>query len=230
MPVPPEPPEHRARRLDIAWIEMSLLRLEPLQHDIKDLERLQYPTYGPEDEGDDNAMDTAEVVQEYMREYFDCVFYVNARDNGLDCTPYLTLNCPHDKFRRRPLIENKEKGRINWYVSAMSEIPEVPHLKCMVLENVNGNENLLNRGALLCICQVMLKVYGSSAYVKNVVMPMVIISLMGVSHGRILLAHHDGSNLVIRKTELFDLRYKNIPALRTMLRWWGSDATGNTAT
>lgn len=39
-----------------------------------------------------------------------------------------------------------------------------------------------------------------------------LLSFMG-GYGRILLVHHDGSQLIVRKSKLFDFREKNTPAL-----------------
>ncbi|KAB8074330.1 hypothetical protein BDV29DRAFT_123709 [Aspergillus leporis] len=46
-------------------------------------------------------------------------------------------------------------------------------------------------------------------------MQVMILSLMGPRHGRILLTHHDGTSLVIRQSELFNFREKNVAALDT---------------
>jgi len=41
------------------------------------------------------------------------------------------------------------------------------------------------------------------------------------------MAHHDGTDLVVRRSELFDLSWKNVDVLRLFLRWWCSDGVGD---
>lgn len=56
-----------------------------------------------------------------------------------------------------------------------------------------------------------------------------ILSFVGPRHARILLAHHDGTNLVIRQSKRFALWEKDIPNLKVLLRWWCSSGIGDTS-
>lgn len=42
------------------------------------------------------------------------------------------------------------------------------------------------------------------------------------------MAHHDGTDLVVHQSELFDLRWKNVDALGLFLRWWCFEGVGDT--
>ncbi|PYI05845.1 hypothetical protein BO78DRAFT_419168 [Aspergillus sclerotiicarbonarius CBS 121057] len=113
----------------------------------------------------------------------------------------------------------------NWRATAVSKAPGGPWLKCMMLNNVKGSDDL-TRGELLSICRIMVK--GLEKYENHVVAPVMLLSFMGPRHGRVLLAHHDGTKLVIYKTQLFDFRSRNVPAFRILARWWCSRGVGDT--
>ncbi|KAL2215051.1 hypothetical protein M432DRAFT_643017 [Thermoascus aurantiacus ATCC 26904] len=48
-----------------------------------------------------------------------------------------------------------------------------------------------------------------SSHKRHRVIPVMVQSFMGPQHGRILQAHFDGRNLVIRKSQLYDLTKKD---------------------
>lgn len=55
---------------------------------------------------------------------------------------------------------------------------------------------------------------------STLVQIMLLSSFMGPRHGRILQSHYDGAKLVVRKSKLFDLRSKDVDALKLFARWW----------
>ncbi|KAH8427953.1 uncharacterized protein LDX57_005659 [Aspergillus melleus] len=94
--------------------------------------------------------------------------------------------------------------------------------------HVNGDDDQITRGEILSICRIMIRCLRAKSYLAYKVIPVLLISFMGPRHARILLAHHNGTDLVVRQSKLLDFREKNVPAFKILLRWWCSSGTGDT--
>lgn len=148
------------------------------------------------------------------------------------------------------LHESKE-SREDWRTTDVTFTPGYPHYKCLMLNNVDGDDRL-TRGELLCICRIMVRRLNVASYIDHMIVPVshnrleqsskytrrradasmlmqvMLLSFMGPRHGRILQAHYDGTNLVVRKSKLFDLRSKDVDALKLFARWWCASPVGDT--
>ncbi|KAJ5577505.1 uncharacterized protein N7459_006469 [Penicillium hispanicum] len=62
----------------------------------------------------------------------------------------------------------------------------------------------------------------------HLVAPLLLFSTMGPWHIRVLEAYFNGNKLVVRNTDLIDLRDKNDTVLKNLLRWWFGAGIGDT--
>jgi hypothetical protein len=57
---------------------------------------------------------------------------------------------------------------------------------------------------------------------------MLVVSLMGPRHSRVVEAYFDGKFLNIRTSKLYDFTQKNTDAVQLLTRYWLGDACGQT--
>ncbi|RDH37516.1 hypothetical protein BDQ94DRAFT_136569 [Aspergillus welwitschiae] len=126
------------------------------------------------------------------------------------------------------LCELDIENPFDWCVGGITGIPGGPRMKCYLLESVNADDEQITRGEILCMCQIMITCLRSKKYRAHQVSPVLLISFVGPRHARILLGHHDGTNLVIRQSKRFAFWEQNIPDWKILLRWWCSSAVGDT--
>lgn len=55
-----------------------------------------------------------------------------------------------------------------------------------------------------------------------------LVSVMGPWHVRVLEAYFDGSKLIVRNTPLYDLRNNGDVVLQDLCRWWYGNCVGDT--
>ncbi|KAI9039977.1 uncharacterized protein KD926_008667 [Aspergillus affinis] len=149
-------------------------------------------------------------------------FLTNYLDDAMDQGWVGKSNSP-----RHPLWEYELENAIDWRAAGIRENPDGSWVRCMMLESVNGDEDQITRGEILSICRIMIKCLRAKSYLSYKVIPVLLISFTGPRHARILLAHHNGTELVIRQSKLLDFREKNVPAFKILLRWWCSSGTGD---
>ncbi|KAE8153053.1 hypothetical protein BDV25DRAFT_137294 [Aspergillus avenaceus] len=121
----------------------------------------------------------------------------------------------------------------NWTVSFTCPAPVdtgLPHMKCIMdTTDINGDDRL-TQGELISIINIMVGRLKTKSLRPHVVAPVMVYSVMGPAHLRVLEAYYNGQHLVVRKTELYDMRDFN-PALITLLtKWWLGYAVGETKT
>ncbi|PWY90770.1 hypothetical protein BO70DRAFT_384398 [Aspergillus heteromorphus CBS 117.55] len=186
-----------------------------------------YTSYGVVEGWELSPMDWARDVYSYLDRYIADVTF-NDKDLSFGQHP------PHDPLTHGTgqLWEHEtSKGHhLDWRATAGCSIPDGPQYKCMMLDDVDTDDTRITRGELLCACRLMIKRLSLRVHANHMIAPVLLLSFLGPRHARLLLAHYDGNNLVIRKSELFDCREKNIPAFRVPLRWWCSSAVGDTIT
>ncbi|PYH92226.1 hypothetical protein BO71DRAFT_442619 [Aspergillus ellipticus CBS 707.79] len=198
---------------------------EPYREPFQDPDpKENYPSYGVIEDWELSPMDWARDVYSYLDRY---IADVTLNDTKL----FFGQHSPKDlPTRTGPLWEYEtcRDYRFAWRDTAGCSVPDGPQYKCMMLDDVDTDDACITRGELLCICRLMIKSLSVCAYVDHMIAPIMLLSFLGPRHARILLAHYDGKKLIIRKSELFDCRKKNIPAFRVLLRWWCSSAAGDT--
>ncbi|PYI12397.1 hypothetical protein BO78DRAFT_434808 [Aspergillus sclerotiicarbonarius CBS 121057] len=250
-----ESPQHAARRTAVRNIWKSVRGLESVQCEDPDLERLhiqvlpmildadgmscfepcyfkpmennipdpdpellemEFPPYEPQDDFTVETVYWGESVSNYVEEYIQSVIVIGLTDDR---------DLPSDPSDEE--LWDVVGADIRWLSTAISHIPNQPYFKCMMASNIDGDDRL-TRWELECICKSMEKLLNRRIYAKHLVTPVMILSYMGPRQVRILLAHFDGTNLVIRKSQFYDLRTEDVEVLRLLVRWWCASESGDT--
>ncbi|WEW56767.1 hypothetical protein PRK78_002218 [Emydomyces testavorans] len=129
-----------------------------------------------------------------------------------------------------PLCEYRNLGAnhdflVNDQIEASSL--EYPHCKFQIIQDAEPQEPL-RRSELIPILVIMRWRMGLWMYQPHEIFPVQVISLFGAT-GRILLAHFDGKQLCIRKSQFYTLDGKeNAKNFELFARWRISDAVGDT--
>ncbi|PLB55281.1 hypothetical protein P170DRAFT_461193 [Aspergillus steynii IBT 23096] len=171
----------------------------------------------------DDAMSEGLVVGNYFKSYiWDGIYRGKADKHNNPMQPI--------DFPRCSLWEFEFEDSIDWRSGGIADSPDGPWIKCIFYDSVNPNDHQITRGEILCICRIMTTCLSRQAYSAHYIIPVLLLSFVGPRHARILLAHHDGTNLVIRQSDRFALWEKDIPKLKVLLRWWCSSGIGDTGT
>ncbi|KAJ5081460.1 hypothetical protein NUU61_009724 [Penicillium alfredii] len=117
-----------------------------------------------------------------------------------------------------------------WEVQEARDIPvgNCPHLKAMMIDNNMGDHDGLFRGEIWAITQIMIGRLSKKKLHSHVVAPVLLFSLMGLRHARVLEAHFDGTTLFIRHTPLYDFTHKNTPLVKLFTQYWLGGGCGRT--
>ncbi|KAL4806210.1 hypothetical protein BDV18DRAFT_160279 [Aspergillus unguis] len=209
-----------------------------------------YPDYSLSDEWKDcnkdepdygvTPMDWARNTKDYFHSYLGSLLASNVPD----APAYREHNFYDSIDAWKCQLYDVEKG-FAWQAAGLGPMLKTPHRKCFMICDVNGDENRIARGELLCIARIMHRFYNTQSLINFMVVPVfsitfqlippdfneifqvLVLSFVGPSHGRILEAHYNGSKLVIRKSKLFDFSNNNLAAMMIFARWWCSSATGD---
>ncbi|KAI2682524.1 hypothetical protein DTO013E5_1170 [Penicillium roqueforti] len=100
-----------------------------------------------------------------------------------------------------------------------------PHFKVILGSEANGDGRLL-RGEIMTITGIMVGRLRSKRLRPHVVAPMLVLSLMGHCHARVLEADFDGKILNIRASKLYDFTQKNTEFVHSLTRYWLGGACG----
>ncbi|RAL01044.1 uncharacterized protein BO80DRAFT_434706 [Aspergillus ibericus CBS 121593] len=220
-----ESPEHAARRTAVRNIWKSVLGLnhvtfQPMENNIPDpdpeLLEIEFPPYDPQDDFPEETVYWAEGVSRYVEEYIHGIIVIGLTDDR---------DLPSDPSSEE--LWNVVGADIRWFSTAISHIPNQPSFKCMMASNIDG-DGRPTRWELECICKSMEKLLNRRVHAKHLVTPVMILSYMGPRQVRILLAHFDGTDLVIRKSQFYDLWTENVEALRLLVRRWCASESGDT--
>ncbi|KAH8423130.1 uncharacterized protein LDX57_000886 [Aspergillus melleus] len=103
----------------------------------------------------------------------------------------------------------------------------LPHVKCM-MESDSVEDDRLLRGEIITIIQIMAGRLNTKSVRAHVMAPVMLYSIMGPQHLRVLEAYFTGENLVIRKTKLYDMTKYDASTLDQLTRWWLGHAGGQT--
>ncbi|KAE8332748.1 hypothetical protein BDV39DRAFT_199744 [Aspergillus sergii] len=106
--------------------------------------------------------------------------------------------------------------------------PDFPHVKAIAYNNVKATDQTILRGELLLILRLMFTQLRKRRFLKHMVAPVLLFSIVGPQHARIIEAIFDGSNLVLRTTKIFDLCYKNVQGLKDFAEYYLGPPIGDT--
>ncbi|OJZ86007.1 hypothetical protein ASPFODRAFT_219221 [Aspergillus luchuensis CBS 106.47] len=181
-------------------------------------EEMEFSPSSPEEATD--PMDEAHILSYYFGHYITSAIRLGS-DNWYH-SPRQPIDFPCS------LCELDTENPFEWCAGGITGIPGGPRMKCLLLESVDANDDQITRGEILCMCRIMITCLRSRKYRAHQVSPVLLISFVGPRHARILLGHHDGTNLVIRQSKRFAFWEQNIPEMKILLRWWCSSAVGDT--
>ncbi|RAH48836.1 uncharacterized protein BO95DRAFT_460691 [Aspergillus brunneoviolaceus CBS 621.78] len=125
------------------------------------------------------------------------------------------FECNEPEFGTPELVEAK-RGR------------ESPHMKAMVYNNLDDNENTLLRGEVVITLRVINGQMRRSRFFEHSTVPVLLLFFLGPQHARVIELYFDGSSVVMRPTRLFDLREKDETLIRTFAQWFLGEPTGET--
>ncbi|RDW84140.1 uncharacterized protein DSM5745_04466 [Aspergillus mulundensis] len=109
-----------------------------------------------------------------------------------------------------------------WGVKATWHMPdrEAPHMVvAMFSEMAEGIEDALFHGEVKTTIRVMHGRLKKASLRSNLFAPVLIFSAIGEHHLRVIEAYHDGKELVMRTTKLFDLGQRDDDLLVTLSKW-----------
>ncbi|OQD60634.1 hypothetical protein PENPOL_c021G03379 [Penicillium polonicum] len=117
----------------------------------------------------------------------------------------------------------------NWYAVSVTDYPagNRPHFKVILESDVNGDDRLL-RGEIMTITDIMAARLRTKSLRPHIVAPILVLSLMGPRHARVLEADLDGEILNIRASRLYDFTRRNTDIVQLLTRYWIGDACGQT--
>ncbi|PWY95110.1 hypothetical protein BO94DRAFT_606270 [Aspergillus sclerotioniger CBS 115572] len=202
---------------------------KPMKNNFPDpdpeLLEMDFPPYDPQDDFTVETVYWAEGVANYVEEYIQSVIFTGLTEDSIFSESSNSSKLPSDPSDEE--LWDVVGADIRWLSTATSHSPKQPYFKCMMASNIDGNDRL-TRWELECICKSMEKLLNLRIYAKHLVTPVMILSYMGPRQVRILLAHFDGTNMVIRKSQFYDMRTEDVEALRLLVRWWCSSESGDT--
>ncbi|KAF5864251.1 hypothetical protein ETB97_008248 [Aspergillus alliaceus] len=103
----------------------------------------------------------------------------------------------------------------------------LPHIKCLIESEAISDDRLL-RGELMAIIKIMIGRLDTKSLDTHIVAPVMLLSVMGPQHVRMLETYFNGVELVVRQSRLYDMRKFDLGVLERFTRWWFGYAIGET--
>ncbi|OJZ81306.1 hypothetical protein ASPFODRAFT_52365 [Aspergillus luchuensis CBS 106.47] len=111
-----------------------------------------------------------------------------------------------------------------WHVLESSR----PHIKCIMHNNLDSDDNYLLRGEVLTVIRIMLGQLKQKIFVNDMIAPVLLFSL-NRRRPRVIEAYFDGQELVVRRTEPYDFQYLNMEGFKTFAQWFLGYPIGDTS-
>ncbi|PYI16464.1 hypothetical protein BO99DRAFT_390659 [Aspergillus violaceofuscus CBS 115571] len=123
-----------------------------------------------------------------------------------------------------------EATGFNWYAASVTDYwaGNRPYFKVMLESDAIGDESKLLRGEIMTITDIMAARLRTKSLRPHIVAPILVVSLMGPRHARVLEADFDGKFLNIGASKLYDFTKKNTDAAQLLTRYWLGGACGQT--
>ncbi|PLN78855.1 hypothetical protein BDW42DRAFT_201916 [Aspergillus taichungensis] len=124
-----------------------------------------------------------------------------------------------------PIYQEKVLWRHNFPEFGLYDIQQVKdgpyaHLKATIYNNLNADDGHLLQGEMLLILRLMLAHLKRGRFVEHMVVLVMVLSLVGPQHARVIEAYSEGHTLVVRPSKLYDLRTKDPATLKTLAQWF----------
>ncbi|KAE8154999.1 hypothetical protein BDV25DRAFT_146821 [Aspergillus avenaceus] len=189
----------------------------------------------PQKEEEDELLESDPDPDHIMWDTRDMELFLTHHFNG--CLRYASQKYPHNPpmsgvYRE---IGDYKFGQLlecigfNWYAVSVTDYPagNYPHFKAILESEAIGDDRLL-RGEIMTITDIMATRLRTKSLRPHIVAPILVISLMGPRHCRVLEADFDGKFLNIRATKLYDFTQRNTDTVQLLTRYWLGDACGQT--
>ncbi|KKZ66140.1 hypothetical protein EMCG_08129 [[Emmonsia] crescens] len=212
------------RHLGIQQLTMSIstekepLFFRPYSAPIQPPEIDTLTNYYPE--FDESPFRNAEYLGWYLNQYFQ-----NCSLPKKDLNPPGSFYVDFGSFKFGKLIDVSKEPR--WQVQAAWNVAHasVPHMKVLMYSGIIGNEDELFRGELLAIIDVMCRRLNTKSLRPHIIAPVLLFSVVGMHHIRVVEAYSNGEGLVVRATRLYDLKHRDHKLLIQLSKWWLSHAS-----
>ncbi|KAK2762121.1 hypothetical protein FQN54_001128 [Arachnomyces sp. PD_36] len=181
----------------------------PIQPPVTDTISDYYPTLY------ESPFRNAKSLAWYLNEYFrHCVLPEQEQD------PPGSLYTGFKGLDFGLLADRFEEPR--WQVKAAwtTRIPGIPHLKALMYSSAIGNPDGLFHAELQVIIRLMYGRLKTKSLRPHVVIPVLLFSVVGMHHIRVLEGYFAHGKLTIRVTKLYDLEEQNHELLIQFARWW----------
>ncbi|PYH90036.1 hypothetical protein BO71DRAFT_444188 [Aspergillus ellipticus CBS 707.79] len=213
-----ESPEHRKLRATLRAVEKLVKDLETHQFDYPGLEGYQI-TVSPMalgDESDTTPGFFKPCPAHLLLEPDDT--YDQARQPASEAPFTKLFEYDYPEYGTTKAIQAKEG--------------QCPHMKAMVYNNLDGKDGQLLRGELLIALRLINAQMRRVRFFEHMTVPVLLISFMfsfmGPQHAWIIEAYYNGSSIVMRPTQLSDLRKKDETLIKTFGQWYLGEPTGDT--
>ncbi|KAE8151676.1 hypothetical protein BDV25DRAFT_128574 [Aspergillus avenaceus] len=111
-----------------------------------------------------------------------------------------------------------------WHVAKFSR----PHIKCIMQNDLESDDDSLLRGEVLTVIRIMLGQLKRKIFVNDMVAPVLLFSL-NRRHPRVIEAYFDGRELLVRRTKAYDFTYMNADGFKTFAQWFMGNPIGDTS-
>ncbi|KAA8641642.1 hypothetical protein EYZ11_006838 [Aspergillus tanneri] len=105
--------------------------------------------------------------------------------------------------------------------------PTYPHVKAVMYNNLVAMDSTILYGELLPILRIMLTQLWKARFIRQMVSPVLILSLMGLK-ARVIEAYFRDHTLILRPTKIYDFTHGNNAAFKTFVQWYMGQPIGNT--
>ncbi|KAL2821902.1 hypothetical protein BJX63DRAFT_427262 [Aspergillus granulosus] len=111
-------------------------------------------------------------------------------------------------------------GDSQWRVHTTWHMPEsdVPHMVVMMVSEMDNGEALFH-GEIKAAIRIMHRRLKTSSLCQHIIAPVLIFSAIREHYLRVIEAYHDGEQLVMRTTPLFNLRKPDYDLFIQLSRW-----------
>ncbi|KAJ5183053.1 hypothetical protein N7492_000669 [Penicillium capsulatum] len=100
---------------------------------------------------------------------------------------------------------------------------DIPHVKVLMVVAAPTHPDLLFKAELLTIVCIMVSRMKKRSLKKHAVVPVMLFSLSGPKHGRILTAHYDGKRIVVHRSPAYRFFPDDSMSLQLFVRYLASD-------
>ncbi|RFU36202.1 hypothetical protein B7463_g20, partial [Scytalidium lignicola] len=108
-----------------------------------------------------------------------------------------------------------------WQVMSLffHEDIEFPHAKVIMISNIEGDDEMLSRGEILALLRVIRIRLKQAAYAMHDFHPVLMLSLMGPQHLRLIQGHFDGTDLVLQHSKVYNMLERDEDTLIFLTSW-----------